>query len=120
MTTLQETIRRQQPKGDPDMPAGAADLFHSLRMPVGSTDITTYLATKANKDRFNNYVKHERIDRTVDNRIKQKMRETGKQPPKTLEEIEKDLDLGMQYDIGVPKFESYQETDPLYVERPIA
>lgn len=48
------------------------------------------------------------------------MSETGKQPPKTLEEIEKDLDLGMSYNIGAPKFDAYQAIDPLYVERPIA
>lgn len=33
------------------------------------SEIQTYLAMKANKERFNNYVKHERIDRTIDNRI---------------------------------------------------
>jgi hypothetical protein len=37
-----------------------------------------------------------------------------------LEEIEKDLDLGMQYDIKAPKFDTYQDVDQLYVERPIA
>ena len=46
--------------------------------------------------------------------------ETGRAQPKTLEEIEKDLDLGMDYDIGVPKFPAYQAVEPLYVERPIA
>lgn len=46
--------------------------------------------------------------------------ETGKAPPKTLEEIEKDLDLGMDYDIAVLKFPAYQAVEPLYVERPIA
>ena len=35
------------------------------------------------------------------------MKETGKRPPQTLEEIEKDLDLGMSYHVGVPKFEPY-------------
>lgn len=33
--------------------------------------------------------------------------ETGRAPPKTLEEIEKDLDLGMDYNIAVPKFPTY-------------
>jgi hypothetical protein len=46
--------------------------------------------------------------------------ETGRAPPKTLEEIEKDPDLGMDYNIAVPKFPAYQAVDPLYVERPIA
>ena len=48
------------------------------------------------------------------------MKETGKAPPKTLEEIEKDLDLGMHYEIKAPNFEAYQAVEPLYVERPIA
>jgi hypothetical protein len=48
------------------------------------------------------------------------MAETGKAPPKTLEEIEKDLDLGMHYEIKQPKFETYQNVEQLYVERPIA
>jgi hypothetical protein len=47
------------------------------------------------------------------------MQETGKKPPQTLEEIEKDLDLGMSYNIKQPRFEPYQAVDPLYVERPI-
>jgi len=31
--------------------------------------------------------------------LSRKMKETGKAPPKNLEEIEKDLDLGMNYEI---------------------
>lgn len=83
-------------------------------------EVQTYLANKANKERFNNYVKHERIDRTIDHRISQKMKETGKGQPRTLEEIEKDLDLDMHYEITAPKFEPYHGVEPLYVERPIA
>ena len=45
--------------------------------------------------------------------------ETGKRPPQTLEEIEKDLDLGMSYSLKQPRFEPYQPVEPLYVERPI-
>jgi hypothetical protein len=52
-------------------------------------------------------VKHERIDRAIDQRVKQKMMETGKRPPQTLEEIEKDLDLGMSYNLKEPRFEAY-------------
>ena len=48
------------------------------------------------------------------------MKETGRAPPKTLEEIEKDLDLDMHYDMKAPTFEPYQAVEPLYVERPIA
>lgn len=48
------------------------------------------------------------------------MKETGRAPPRTLEEIEKDLDLDMHYDMKAPTFEPYQAVEPLYVERPIA
>lgn len=37
----------------------------------------------------------------------QKMKETGRAPPKSLEEIERDLDLGMSYDLKEPRFEAY-------------
>ena len=47
------------------------------------------------------------------------MKETGKRPPQTLEEIEKDLDLGMSYKIKQPRFDPYPQVEPLYVERPI-
>jgi len=51
--------------------------------------------------------------------VQQKIRETGKKPPQTLEEIEKDLDLGMSYPLKQPRFEPYPQVEPLYVERPI-
>ena len=104
-----------QDKEDPAI-AGISD----ADLEAKQHEIQNYLANKANKQRFNNYVKHQRIDRQVDNRIQQKIAETGRQPPKTLEEIEKDVDLGMNYKVGVPKFEAYPDIDPLYVERPIA
>ena len=37
----------------------------------------------------------------------------------TLEEIEKDPDLGMDVKAIEPSFEFAQEVDPLYVEKPI-
>lgn len=97
ITTLHETIRRKQAKEDP-----AIAHLNEMDFEAKKLEVQTYLANKANKERFNNYVKHERIDRTIDNRIAQKMKETGKAPPKTLEEIEKDLDLGMHYEIKAP------------------
>lgn len=115
MSTLHETMRRKQSKEDPALAQISDHDFEAKR-----SEVQTYLANKANKERFNNYVKHERIDRTIDQRIQQKVKETGKQPPRTLEEIEKDLDLGMDYKMAEPKFDAYQEIDPLYVERPIA
>ena len=52
-------------------------------------------------------------------RITQKIKETQKGPPMTLEEIKADLDLGMGSDIAEPKFEFVQTVDPLYVEKPL-
>jgi len=37
----------------------------------------------------------------------------------TLEEMEKDVDLGINYKHAVPRFERQDFVDPLYVERPI-
>ena len=37
----------------------------------------------------------------------------------TLEEIERDPDLGMDCKTAEPHFEFVQEVDPLYVEKPI-
>ena len=37
----------------------------------------------------------------------------------TLEEIEKDPDLGFSNKIAEPSFEFIEEADPLYVEKPI-
>jgi hypothetical protein len=37
----------------------------------------------------------------------------------TLEEMEKDVDLGINYKHAHPKFERQDFVDPLYVERPI-
>ena len=37
----------------------------------------------------------------------------------TLEEIEKDPDLGMDIKVAEPGFEFVQDVDPLYVEKPI-
>ena len=81
--------------------------------------IKQYLANKANKQRFNNLVKHQRLQREKDNRVTQKVKETARAPPMTLEEIEKDPDLGFSNKIAEPSFEFIEEADPLYVEKPI-
>ena len=102
MTTLKETMNRKALKEDP-----ALALLSDAELEAKQLQVQTYLQKKHNRDRFNNYVKHERIDRAIDQRVKQKMMETGKRPPQTLEEIEKDLDLGMSYNLKEPRFEAY-------------
>jgi tRNA(Ile2) C34 agmatinyltransferase TiaS len=81
--------------------------------------IQYYLANKANKARFNNVVKHQRLQREKDNRIQQKVKETQRAPPMTLEEIEKDPDLGFDTRVAEPSFEFVQEVEPLFVEKPV-
>lgn len=82
-------------------------------------EIKEFLRIKANKNRFNNLVKHQRVNREKDHRITQKIKETQRAPPMTLEEIKDDLDLGMDLAMQEPKFEFVSEVDPLYVEKPI-
>ena len=82
-------------------------------------NIKEYLRIRANKQRFNNLVKHQRVNREKDHRITTKIKETQRAPPMTLEEIKDDLDLGMELQMQEPKFEFVQEVDPLYVEKPI-
>ncbi len=66
---------------------------HTSPKRLKRNDSTTKSSMNASIERF-----------TTD--LSRKMKETGKAPPKNLEEIEKDLDLGMHYEItlirGVP------------------
>ena len=60
-----------------------------------------------------------RINREKDMKISQKVKATSRLPPETLEEIEKDPDLGFEYSMPEPKMELPSQVDPLYVEKPI-
>jgi len=111
---LKDQIKRKQPKGDL-----ALSKVSDEHIEANKEAVTTYLQTKANKTRFNNFVKHQRLNREKDKRITQKIKETSRAPPATLEEIEKDPDLGMDYKVKDPKFELGGDVDPLYVEKPI-
>ena len=82
-------------------------------------NIKEFLRIRANNQRFNNFVKHQRVDREKDTRVTQKIKETQRAPPRTLEEVKEDIDLGMSAPVAEPKFEFVQEVDPLYVEKPI-
>jgi hypothetical protein len=68
MTTLQETIRRKASKGDK-----AVNHMNDDEIDAKQQEVRNYLAIKANKERANNFVKHQRIDRAVDHRIQQKI-----------------------------------------------
>lgn len=58
-------------------------------------NIDQYMMIKQNKTRFNDFIKRERIIREKEQAIAQKVKATKRSPPETLEEIEKDPDLGM-------------------------
>jgi len=64
-------------------------------------------------------VKHERLNKQKDARIIAKYSKSGREPPKTLEELEKDPDLGMDFDDYEPKFDLVKDVDHLYVEKPV-
>ena len=81
--------------------------------------IKDYLRQKANKQRFNSMIKHQRLQREKDHRITQKIKQTSRAPPMTFEEFFEDPDMGMDSGVADLKFEDGQDVDPLYVEKPI-
>lgn len=81
--------------------------------------VQKYFDIKDNKDRANTFLKGERKHREQDARIQAKLKATGRLPPETWEEIEKDPGLGMDESYPEPKLELPDLVDPLYVEKPI-
>lgn len=59
------------------------------------------------------------MNRHRDVRIQERLKATNRLPPETLEEIEKDPDLGMDPYMKEPKLEVPNQVDLLYVEKPI-
>jgi len=70
-----------------------------------SSNITKYESIKQNKQNANDFLRKERLNREKDKRITMKIRQTSRAPPETLEEIEKDPDLGMEYAMAEPTFD---------------
>lgn len=67
------------------------------QMNIENTEnIDQYMMIKQNKTRFNDFLKRERIIREKEQAIAMKVKSTKRSPPETLEEIEKDPDLGMK------------------------
>lgn len=81
--------------------------------------VEKYVAIQANRTRANEFLKRERLHREKDAHIQERLKATNRLPPETLEEIEKDPDLGMDTRVPSPKLQVPSQVDPLYVEKPI-
>lgn len=80
--------------------------------------IQRYAEIQANKQKANEFLRTQRVMREKEAKIHQKMRATNRPPPETLEEIEKDPDMGFEYTLPEPKLD-LSIPDQLYVEKPI-
>lgn len=104
-------------------PRQTFDQFHGVQaalMAGNEAAVDEYAMILDNKHRANDFLRQERLNRERDARIQQRLRATNRLPPETLEEIEKDPDLGM--DMGgppTPKLMLPDQVDPLFVEKPI-
>jgi hypothetical protein len=57
----------------------------------------------ANKHNANDFIKNERLARDRDVRIQHQLKHTNRMPPESLEDMEKDPDLGMSGNMPGPK-----------------
>ena len=57
--------------------------------------IDQLMVMRQNKTKYNEFIKHERQNREMNQRIQQKMKSTNKPPPQTLEEYKNDIDLDL-------------------------
>lgn len=81
--------------------------------------VEKYAQIHENKQQANEFLKRERQNRDRDQRIQARLRATNRLPPETLEEIEKDPDLGLDTRLPAPKLGVPSGVDLLYVEKPI-
>ena len=81
--------------------------------------VEKYFDIRDNKTKANNFLKGERLNREKDNKIQSLLKTTGRLPPETWEDIEKDPDLGMDMAYPEPMLGLPSEVDQLYVEKPI-
>ena len=78
-----------------------------------------YAKILENKYRANDFITQERMNRQRDVRINQMHRANGRLPPESLEDMDKDPDMGMaSYNID-PRIGLPTEVDPLYVDKPL-
>lgn len=57
--------------------------------------IDQLMVMRQNKTKYNEFIKHERQNREMNQRIQQKMKSTNKPPPQTLEDFKNDIDLDL-------------------------
>lgn len=107
----------------PNDPRKTFDQFHGVQAALRAGNeaaVEEYAQILDNKQRANGFLKQERLNRERDARIQQRLRATNRLPPETLEEIEKDPDLGMDSrGPPTPKLSLPDQVDPLFVEKPI-
>ena len=81
------------------------------------------MAIKENKEKYNKFVKDQRVDRVKEEKMIQKMKSTGSRPTYNFYDTvnKKDYDIGMGMESGLepPKLALPPDNDPLYVEKPI-
>lgn len=116
------TLPTRRPAGQKDLSA-TFDQFHGVeaaRLAGNGAAVEEYAHILDNKHQANTFLRQERLNRERDAKILQRHKATNRLPPETLEEIEKDPDLGM--DAGgpqTPKLQLPSQVDLLYVEKPI-
>ena len=81
--------------------------------------VEKFMMIHANKQKASDFLKRERLNRERDVRIQERLKSTNRLPPETLEEIEKDPDLGMDTRVPSPRLLVPPQVDLLYVEKPI-
>ena len=84
--------------------------------------IDQLMVIRQNKTKYNEFVKQERLNREMSQRIQMKMKSTNKPPPHTFEEFKNDIDLdlaGGLADLDPPNLAIPTHIDSLYVEKPI-
>jgi hypothetical protein len=85
-----------------------------------SVAVEKYAEILDNKHRANDFLTGERLNRDRDTRIQERLRATTRLPPESLEEIEKDPDLGMTAGgPAAPRLQVPTQVDALYVEKPL-
>lgn len=96
--------------------------FHGVQAALkngNEAGVEKYAKILENKQTANDFIKRERMNRERDVRIQEKLRATNRLPPESLEEIEKDPDLGMGGGPSTPKLLVPTTVDPLYVTKPL-
>lgn len=67
--------------------------------------VEKYAQIHDNKHQANEFLRRERLNRDRDQKIQERLKATNRLPPETLEELEKDPDLGMDARLPSPRLQ---------------